>query len=140
MTFMYVSWTLGVLMVASFAFVTEVWQAMVASLLMSSLFTMGLIVWGTLMHKLVPSELLGRVSSLDWLVSTSFIPVSFLLTGPAAKAFGVGHTLVGAGLAGAFLTIVCLLLPGIRDTERDGSMESAPDKVEPVVEQEVALL
>jgi DHA3 family tetracycline resistance protein-like MFS transporter len=139
-TFMYISWTLGVLMIASFAFVTAVWQAMLASFVMSSLFTMGLIVWGTLMHKLVPTELLGRVSSLDWLVSTSFIPVSFLLTGPAAKAFGVGHTLVGAGLAGAFLTIVCLLLPSIRDTEHDGSMDAVPDKIEPVVEQEGALL
>lgn len=140
MTFMYVSWTLGVLMVATFAFVQEVWQAMAMSLVMASLFTAGMIVWGTLMHKLVPTELLGRVSSLDWLVSTSFIPVSFLLTGPAAKAFGVDTTLVGAGILGALLTIVSLLLPGIRDTEKDGSMDRATADPPLVVEEEAALL
>jgi MFS family permease len=122
-TYMYLSWTVGVLMVATFAFAREVWQAMALSFLMSGLFTGGMIVWGTLMHRLVPSELLGRVSSLDWLVSTVFVPVSFLLTGPAAKAFGVDATLIGAGMIGALLTIVCLFIPGMRDTERDGSLE-----------------
>ena len=48
------------------------------------------------MHRLVPTSLLGRVSSLDWLVSVSLIPVSFALTGPIADAVGVGLTLIGA--------------------------------------------
>ncbi|MEA2461716.1 MAG: hypothetical protein QOH90_1893 [Actinomycetota bacterium] len=121
--FMYLSWAAGVLLIGSFALVTEVWQAMVASLLMSSLFTAGMIVWGTLMHRLVPKELLGRVSSLDWLVSTALVPLSFVLTGPAAKAFGVDQTLIGAGVMGALLTVVFLMLPGMHTTESDGTMQ-----------------
>ena len=74
------------------------------------------------MHRLVPTSLLGRVSSLDWLVSVSLIPVSFALTGPIADAVGVGPTLIGAGVLGVPATIFFLFLPGMRDSERDGSM------------------
>ena len=125
-TFMYVAWGVGVLMIAAFAFVDSVGQAMAVSLLMSGLFTAGMIVWGTLMHRLVPAELLGRVSSLDWLVSTGLVPVSFILTGPISNAIGVKETLVGAGLIGSALTFIFLLIPGIRDTERDGSLAAIP--------------
>ena len=44
--------------------------------------------------------MLGRVSSLDWLISISLLPVSFAITGPVAGLVGVRATLVGAGLIG----------------------------------------
>ena len=121
-TFMYSTWGIGVLLIAGFALVKTVPQAMAISLVMSGMFAAGMIVWGTLMHKLVPSELLGRVSSLDWLVSTALVPVSFILTGPVAEAIGVSRTLIFAGVIGSVLTFAFLLLPGIHDTEKDGSM------------------
>ena len=119
--FMYSTWGIGVLIIASFAVVGAVWQALISSLFMSAMFTAGMIVWGTLMHRLVPTELLGRVSSLDWLVSTALIPVSFIATGPVAERIGVDTTLLLAGIIGSALTFVFLLLPGIRDTEQDGT-------------------
>jgi DHA3 family tetracycline resistance protein-like MFS transporter len=137
MTFMYLSWTVGVLLIGSFALVQEVWQAMAFSFVMSALFTAGMIVWGTLMHRLVPSNLLGRVSSLDWLISTAFVPISFLLTGPSAKAFGADATLLGAGIIGALITVGCLFLPGMRATERDGSLRAEAIALR---EEEAALL
>jgi hypothetical protein len=82
-----------------------------------------LVVWGTLVQTLVPGELLGRVTSLDWFVSTSLVPVSFALTGPVSAGLGAQTTLVAAGVAAAFATIVFLFIPGVRDTERDGSMK-----------------
>ncbi|MGI8773719.1 MAG: MFS transporter [Actinomycetota bacterium] len=121
-TFMYSAWGIGVLLIAGFALVRTVPQAMAISFVMSGMFSAGMIVWGTLMHKLVPRDLLGRVSSLDWLVSTALVPVSFILTGPVADAIGVDRTLVFAGLIGSALTFAFLLLPGIHDTEKDGSM------------------
>ncbi|MEA2498122.1 MAG: hypothetical protein QOH26_527, partial [Actinomycetota bacterium] len=87
--------------------------------------------WGTLMHRLVPNELLGRVSSLDWLLSTAFVPLSFLLTGPAAKAFGADETLLGAGVMGALITLACLYLPGMRETEKNGSLRVETPAGEP---------
>lgn len=120
-TFMYGVWGVGVLLVATFAYADRVWQGMIASFAMTAMFTAGMIVWTTLLHKLVPADILGRVSSLDWLISTGLVPVSFVLTGPIAEAIGVDNTLIGAGVIGCILTWVFLLLPGIRDTEKDAS-------------------
>ncbi len=122
--FLYVTWTLGTLLIAGFGIANALWQLMVVSFVMQALFTAGLIVWSTLMHKLVPAELLGRVSSFDWLVSVSLIPISFALTGPVASAIGAGPTLVAAGIAAAAGTVVFLFVPGMRNTEREGAIEN----------------
>jgi hypothetical protein len=118
MTFMYVAWAVGCLGIAGLAFATVLWQAMVSSFAQQALFASGLIVWGTLIQTLVPARLLGRVTSLDWFVSTCLVPVSFALTGPVAAAVGAEATLAGAGVVAAAATLLCLLIPGIRDTER----------------------
>ena len=118
MTFMYVAWAVGCLGIAGLAFATVLWQAMASSFAQQALFASGLIVWGTLIQTLVPARLLGRVTSLDWFVSTSLVPVSFALTGPVAAAVGAEATLAGAGVFAAAATLLCLLIPGIRDTER----------------------
>jgi MFS family permease len=111
--FVYSSWAAGTVAVAGFGMVTALWQAMLVSLLMSGLFTAGIIVWSTLMHRLVPTHLLGRVSSFDWMVSLSLIPVSYALTGPAAEVFGAAATLIGAGLAGGIAILLFLRAPGV---------------------------
>jgi DHA3 family tetracycline resistance protein-like MFS transporter len=65
----------------------------------------------------VPPELLGRVSSLDWLISIGLLPLSFALTGPVSGAIGAQATLIGAGLIGGVVTFAALLLPGMRAVE-----------------------
>ena len=128
MTFMYVMWAIGCLGIAGLAFSTVLWQAMASSFFQQALFASGLIVWGTLIQTLVPVRLLGRVTSLDWLVSTSLVPISFALTGPVAAAVGAQATLAGAGVIAAVATLACLFIPGIRDTEgADGLSVLAED-------------
>ena len=63
------------------------------------------------------AALLGRVSSLDWLISIGLLPVSFALTGPVSAVIGANATLVGAGLVGGLVTFAALLLPGMRAVE-----------------------
>jgi hypothetical protein len=121
-TFMYVTWGLGVLLLAGYAFFNSVWQAMIVQSVIGACFSVGIIVWVTLMHRLVPRELLGRVSSLDWLVSTCLVPISFGLAGPVAEAIGPQATMLWGGVLGAGLMIVFLYIPGVRATERDGSL------------------
>jgi hypothetical protein len=70
--------------------------------------------------------MLGRVSSLDWLISIGLLPVSFALTAPVAAAVGVRVTLVGAAVIGATVTLGALFLPGMRDIERDGDQPRRP--------------
>jgi hypothetical protein len=69
----------------------------------------------------VPGALLGRVSSLDWFVSTSLVPISFALTGPVSGLLGVQTTLVIAGVVACSVTLLFLSVPGVRDPERGRS-------------------
>jgi hypothetical protein len=123
-TFMYSAWALGSLALVGFGLAGAVWQLQAISLLEGALFTAGMVVWGTLVQSLVPGELLGRVTSLDWFMSTSLVPVSFALTGPVSHALGAQTTLVAAGIAAAAVTIAFLFVPGVRDTERNGALRN----------------
>ena len=84
-TFMYVTWTLATLAVAGYGLASAVWQLMLASLAFNALETAGTIVWATAKQRHVPAALLGRVSSLDWLISIGLLPLSFALTGPVER-------------------------------------------------------
>jgi hypothetical protein len=122
---MYFAWGLGSLALVGLGLATAVWQLMAISLLEGALFTSGMVVWGTLVHTLVPAGLLGRVTSLDWFVSTSLVPVSFGLTGPVSAALGAQTTLVAAGFVACAATLAFLFAPGVRDTERTGALDPA---------------
>jgi hypothetical protein len=117
-TAMYLSWTIGVALLAGYGLMTALWQALLISLIENAMFELGSIIWVTLLQTLVPRQLLGRVSSLDWLVSTGLVPVSFALTGPVAGVLGADTTMIWAALIGAFFMGVLLFWPGVRDPER----------------------
>ena len=91
---------------------------MLASAVFNALETAGTIVWVTAKQQHVPSAMLGRVSSLDWLISIGLLPLSFALTAPVS-APGSPETLVVAGVAGAVVTFAGLLVPGVRAVEDD---------------------
>ncbi len=118
-TAMYASWSLGVLLIGVYGLMTTLWQALVVSFVLSAAFEFGQVIWSTMLQQRVPRELLGRVSSLDWLVSTGLVPVSFALTGPAAAILGPEATIIGASVIGAILMVGLLFYPGVRDPERD---------------------
>ncbi len=115
--FMYIAWTLATLAIAGYGVATAVWQLMAVSLAFNALETAGTIVWATAKQRHVPGALLGRVSSLDWLISIGLLPLSFALTGPVTAAIGVQATLVGAGVLGAGAMLAGLMLPGMRAIE-----------------------
>jgi transmembrane secretion effector len=119
-TFIYVTWTGATLVVAGYGVASEVWQLMVAAAAFNALETAGTIVWATIKQRHVPADMLGRVSSLDWIISIGLLPLSFALTGPAEALIGAQATLVAAGVLGAAVTLGGLALPGMRALERDG--------------------
>jgi DHA3 family tetracycline resistance protein-like MFS transporter len=108
--------------VGIFGFATSAATAMVASFLMGALSTVGLVIWMTLIHERVEGDLLGRVNSIDWLVSTSLMPVALAVVGPLADAFGARALLAVTGLGGALLVLSLMLVPGVLAGEelRDG--------------------
>jgi MFS family permease len=65
-TLIFAAWTASTLLTAAFALATSAAQMYVIAFLSFAGSAAGMVVWNTLMHLLVPDELLGRVSSVDW--------------------------------------------------------------------------
>ena len=116
-TVMYGTWTVATLAVAGYGLATASWQLAIACLLFNALETAGTIIWATIKQRHVPASMLGRVSSVDWLISIGLLPLSFALTAPVAEALGARATLVGAAVIGAIATLGALFIPGMRSIE-----------------------
>jgi MFS family permease len=86
-----------------------VWVAVVFSATMWAGVTYGNIVWFTLLQERVPSELLGRIMSLDLLFSIAMGPVAFFLGGLGAHRFGARTTLIAGGLVALACTVVAFV-------------------------------
>ncbi len=117
-TFMYVGFTLEVAMLIVYGVAGVIWHMLIAAFIAGVCIASANVVWMTLLQRRVPGHLLGRVTSLDWLISISLTPISFALVGPIAGAVGVQETLVAAGVIGSVVTLAFLFLPGMRDLER----------------------
>jgi MFS family permease len=117
LTFMFIAWTLATLAIAGYGIAGQLWGLMLASVAFNTLETAGTIAWATAKQRLVPAHLLGRVSSLDWLISIGLLPVSFAITGPVSAALGTRTTLIGAGVLGAVVTFAAMLVPGVRQMD-----------------------
>lgn len=128
-TVLYLSWALGMFAVAGFGIVTDLWQAMVVAAVGEGSITVLVVVWVTLVQRLVPPSLLGRVFALDWMISVGGAPLSFAIVGPLSDAIGHDATLIWAGVLGGGVTLVFMFLRGARDPERDGSFASEEPSV-----------
>lgn len=125
-TVMYGTWTVATLAVAGYGLATASWQLGMACLVFNALETAGTIIWATIKQRHVPASMLGRVSSLDWLISIGLLPLSFALTAPVAEALGARATLIGAALIGAVATVGALFIPGMRSIEGVAARRIAP--------------
>jgi len=114
MTWIYGCWTVATLLVAGYGIATRIWELVLVSLVLNGAEVMGAVVWVTLKQRRVANAMMGRVSSIDWFVSTALLPMSYAITVPVSRALGAGTTLVVAGTAGAAVTLGFLFLPGMR--------------------------
>jgi MFS family permease len=129
LTFTYVCWAVATLAVAGYGLARSVPALMLACFVFNALEAAGTVVWATIKQRHVPSHLLGRISSLDWLISISLLPVSYAVTAPVSAAIGARGTLELAGIAGAAVTLAALYVPRVREIDepqaggaRDGSL------------------
>jgi MFS family permease len=109
LTVMNLLWGLGCVPVAVFGLTTQLWVMVVAGLLTGATFQSGMVIWGTLLQRRVPPALLGRVSSLDFLVSGAFMPLSMALAGPVSEWIGLTAVFLVAGLVPLVLAVVAVL-------------------------------
>jgi DHA3 family tetracycline resistance protein-like MFS transporter len=122
-TVMFMSWSIGVLLMSVYGLMTALWQALVVSVLLHALFQLGEVIWVTMLQQNVPRHLLGRVTSLDWLISLGLVPLSFAVTGPVSEVFGASLTMVSAAVIGSVLMISLFFVPGVRDPEQEDFAE-----------------
>ncbi len=118
---MFAGWALQSLTLAGYAVAREAWLFAAISLVGGACGAVANVVWGTLIKARVPNHLLGRVASLDWLVSMALVPLSFALTGPMAGLVGARATLLGGGIV-ATGTLIAFMLFSV-------SRRSSPTKV-----------
>ena len=74
--------------------------------------------WETALAQRIPPHLLSRVSAWDWMGSLAFLPLGYLLAGPAADAFGDARVLEIGGLVGTVAAILGLLPRSTRTLRR----------------------
>jgi MFS family permease len=128
MTWLYATWAFGMFATAGFGVVTQLWQAMLVALAAEASISALIVIWITVVQRLVPADLLGRVFSLDWMISITGVPLSFAFVGPLADSIGADATLILAGVVGGTVTLLFMLVPGARGPEQDGSLEAADPK------------
>jgi MFS family permease len=88
----------------------------------SALFTGSIVVgntfWQTMEQQHVPNEALGRVDSISWMVALVFMPIAYVVAGPAADLLGVRETLAVAAALGFVSTCGVLASRSVREVRR----------------------
>lgn len=109
LTVMNLLWGLGCLPLAVFGLTDQIWLMALAAFLVGAAFNGGVVIWGTLLQRRVPPEMLGRVSSLDFFVSLAFMPVSMAFAGPAGESLGLPVVFLIAGVAPLVIGVVAIV-------------------------------
>jgi MFS family permease len=116
-TAMWVGWGIAAVGVVGLAVSPDVWLAGAAVLVTLGMLQYGNLLWNPIMQELVPEELIGRASSVDWTISLSLSPLGVITAGALAGAIGVRTTILIGALISLLMSGV-LFLPGVRDPER----------------------
>ena len=74
--------------------------------------------WLTALAERIPPDKLSRVTSYDWMVSLSLMPLGYLLAGPLGDALGSQEVLLGGSALGLLALAASLLSREIRTLER----------------------
>ncbi len=109
LTVMNLLWGVGCLPMVLFGVVDHVWMLVGLGLLLGGMFSAPMVIWGTLLQRRVPPHMLGRVSSLDFFVSISLMPVSMALAGPVSQVIGVRETFYVAGVVPMVVAVVAVI-------------------------------
>jgi len=110
LTVMLLAWGIGSVPLAVIGFTNELWVMAVAVFIVGFTGSAGQVIWGTLLQRRVPRDLLGRVSSLDFFISLALMPVSMALAGPVGEAVGLAPTFLVAGVVPVFFAVAALLI------------------------------
>jgi DHA3 family macrolide efflux protein-like MFS transporter len=60
----------------------------------------------TIMQLKVPVDKMGRISSIDWMISTVISPIATIITGPLAESLGVGNLFLFSAIIGIIISLI----------------------------------
>lgn len=110
LTLMIAAWGVGCAPLAIIGLTDQLWLMIVALFICGVLFSGATVIWGTLLQRRVPPEMLGRVSSLDFFVSLALMPISMAIAGPVGELIGIPVAFLAAGLIPVVLAALTLLI------------------------------
>lgn len=110
LTVMNLMWGAGCLPFLLMGRTSHIWVVIACGFVIGVLFSAPMVIWGTLLQRRVPADLLGRVSSLDFFVSVSLMPVSMALAGPVSHAIGLRNTFLIAGVTPVIFAVAAILI------------------------------
>ena len=110
-------WSLGCIPLAVLGFTSSFPVMAVATFVIGVTDGAGMVIWGTLLQRRVPTEMLGRVSSLDFFVSLAFMPVSFAIVGPLSKVVSMETIFLVAGIVPVVFAAVAFCAARMRKDE-----------------------
>jgi MFS transporter, DHA3 family, tetracycline resistance protein len=117
LTVMLTMWSVGSIPLVVFGFTSSFALMAVATFVIGFTDGAGMVIWGTLLQRRVPTEMLGRVSSLDFFVSLAFMPVSFAIVGPLSKVVSMQTIFLVAGIAPVLAAAIAMRAARMRQDE-----------------------
>ena len=73
----------------------------------------------TIMQLKVPADKMGRVSSIDWMISLIISPIATILTGPLAELIGVTNLYLSTALLGIIIAIIFWWIAHVKLSKKD---------------------
>ena len=127
LTVMMVSWGVGSLPIAAVGLMDNFWLIAAALFIWGATGSVGMVIWGTLLQRRVPSHLLGRISSLDFFVSLALMPVSMALAGPAAEVLPIWLIFLVAGVVCPIMAVIASAAARMPRDELAHPLDAAPE-------------
>ncbi|MFX0021210.1 MAG: MFS transporter [Candidatus Hermodarchaeota archaeon] len=60
----------------------------------------------TIMQRKVPADKMGRISSLDWAISSAIVPIATIITGPLSEMIGTTYLFLICSITGMVITLI----------------------------------
>ncbi|MHB8378638.1 MAG: MFS transporter [Acidimicrobiales bacterium] len=124
-TVLWLSYAASGAAIAAIAFAPNVLVTALFTAFEVGLMLYGDVLWFAMMQRLVPHEVLGRVSSLVFLFAFSLGPLGILFGGVAATTLGVRHAIFWCGGISGLICAAVLLVPGVLDPERIPDLDTS---------------
>jgi DHA3 family tetracycline resistance protein-like MFS transporter len=115
---MYSAWAVSGLFQLGVGLSGHLWVATVFLAGLGCGLGLGNVIWFTLVQQRVARHMMGRVFSIDTMVSLGLLPLSYAVAGPVVEWIGAGPTMAVGGVVSLVLTGAALVVPGALDTDR----------------------